>query len=446
MTARITIVVHQFLPRYFTGTEQYAFSVAKGLQGLGHDVEVISLEPNFAEQPVLYEETEEVVEGLPVWRIRAWHRLDRDFERMEVAHPFVAARIAARLANSRPDVVHFFHLRYLGVEPIAEAHARGIPSVVHLMDFWYLCPAIVLRRADGTLCDGPPDGGLGCMACMRPDLVERVQERDLMDVLAQTAPHMPSDEFVGRGPTGRAMTLAMRPRRLRSALLSASRIVAPSRFLKDMFVRNGYPAERIEVLSYGVDTGRLAGAQRVERAAGDPLRLAFFGSIAEYKGTDVLVEAVLASNANVTLSIHGRTTDFPEFGPALVELASHDPRIRFPGPFRREDLGKVLAQVDALVVPSRWYENTPFVILEAFAAGVPVIASDLGGISEVVIDGVNGDLFPAGDASALRGRIERLAAEPDRIQRYRAALPHVKTTRENVDEIATIYRELGAAT
>jgi glycosyltransferase involved in cell wall biosynthesis len=213
-----------------------------------------------------------------------------------------------------------------------------------------------------------------------------------------------------------------------------------------MFVRNGYPAERIEVLSYGVDTGRLAGAQRVERAAGDPLRLAFFGSIAEYKGTDVLVEAVLASNANVTLSIHGRTTDFPEFGPALVELASHDPRIRFPGPFRREDLGKVLAQVDALVVPSRWYENTPFVILEAFAAGVPVIASDLGGISEVVIDGVNGDLFPAGDASALRGRIERLAAEPDRIQRYRAALPHVKTTRENVDEIATIYRELGAAT
>ena len=65
-----------------------------------------------------------------------------------------------------------------------------------------------------------------------------------------------------------------------------------------------------------------------------------------------------------------------------------------------------------MVVPSTWYENTPFVVLEAFAAGVPVIASDLGGLSEVVEPDRNGLLFAAGDAAALRAAIERVAGDP----------------------------------
>ncbi|MDA0373191.1 MAG: glycosyltransferase family 4 protein [Planctomycetota bacterium] len=446
MTARITLVVHQFLPRYFTGTEQYAYSVAKGMQKLGHDVSVISLEPNFAEREVLFEAWEEAVDDLPVWRLRFWHCLDRDFERMEVAHPYVAAQISKRLAETRPDLVHFFHLRYLGAELIAEARALAIPTVVHLMDFWYLCPAIVLRRPDGTLCEGPPQGGLGCIPCMRPDLEQKIQDRELEDALARIAPLVPSQQYVGRGPTGRAMTLGLRPRRLHDALLGADRVLAPSRFLRDMFVKNGYPSDRIDVLTYGVDTSRLAGAERAPRPDGAPLRLAFFGSIAEYKGTDVLVRAVLASRSDVTLSVHGRLTDFPDFAPKLAEEAASDPRVRFEGPFPRERLGSVLAGVDVLVAPSKWYENTPFVILEAYAAGVPVIASDLGGMSEIVADGVHGDLFPAGDETELRHRIDRLAAEPDRLTRYRTALPPVKTLQENVEEIAGIYRELGAPT
>jgi glycosyltransferase involved in cell wall biosynthesis len=446
MTARITLVVHQFFPRYFTGTEQYAYSVAKGLQQQGHEVSVISLEPNFSDQAILFEAWEEPVDDLPVWRLRFWHRLDRDFERMEVAHPHVAAQVSKRLAETKPDLVHFFHLRYLGVELIAEARALAIATVVHLMDFWYLCPAIVLRKPDGTLCEGPPQNGMGCIQCLRPDLEQKLQERDLWDVIARVAPDVPDHQWVGRGPTGRAMTLVTRAGRLREALLGADRILAPSRFLREMFVRNGYPEDRIEVMSYGVDTDRLAGAERAPRTEGAPLRLAFFGSIAEYKGTDVLVRAVLGSQSNVTLSVHGRLTDFPEFGPLLAEAAASDTRIRFEGPFPRHELGSVLAKVDVLVAPSRWYENTPFVILEAYSAGVPVIASDLGGMSEIVSDEVWGDLFPAGDEEELRRRIERLAREPDRLERYRAALPRVKTLDENIEEIASVYRDLGAPT
>ncbi len=98
-----------------------------------------------------------------------------------------------------------------------------------------------------------------------------------------------------------------------------------------------------------------------------------------------------------------------------------------------------MGQADVLVVPSRWYENTPFVVLEAFAAGVPVLAADLGGLSEAVIDGHDGELFAAGDVQDLRARLERLAAQPDLLDRYRAAISRPKGMRDNAAEIEAIY-------
>ena len=76
-------------------------------------------------------------------------------------------------------------------------------------------------------------------------------------------------------------------------------------------------------------------------------------------------------------------------------------RITFRGPYGHEELAEAISSIDVLVVPSVWYENTPFVVLEAFATGRPVIASDLGGLSELVKDGVNGRTFRAGDPGAL---------------------------------------------
>ena len=76
-----------------------------------------------------------------------------------------------------------------------------------------------------------------------------------------------------------------------------------------------------------------------------------------------------------------------------------------------------MADTDLLVVPSTWYENTPFVILEAFEAGVGVICSDLGGMVEVIEDGVNGFRFEAGNAEAMAGVIERCLADPQSVAR-----------------------------
>jgi glycosyltransferase involved in cell wall biosynthesis len=104
--------------------------------------------------------------------------------------------------------------------------------------------------------------------------------------------------------------------------------------------------------------------------------------------------------------------------------AGDDPRIAFAGPYGEEQASDVFAGMDALVVPSTWYENTPFVVLEAFAAGVPVLASDLGGLTEIVQDGVDGLLFRAGDAPSLQSAIERLCGEPGLYERLRPKAPH----------------------
>lgn len=442
---KLTFVVHQFLPHYFTGTEQYVYAIARAMQRLGHDVEVFSLEPNFAEIDPLFSVQHSVVEGIPVVRVQYWYCLDRDHERLEYTNPYLGVRFAQHLRERGTELVHVFHLRYVGAEVIAESKRLGIPTVVHLMDFWFLCPLVVLRRTDGRLCSGPPDGGIGCVDCVRPELAAQLRERDVQPEVERAVVHFPASASSKTSPPSRVHTLVHRPSYLRTRLLEADRVFAPSRFLKSMFVQNGYPAERIEVMGYGIDDQRLAGYVRPPRSPGAPLRCAFFGTLADHKGADLAIDAVLSSDAHLQLAIHGRTSDYPSYSKPLVERAAKDPRIRFVGPFAREQLGAVLSSTDVLLVPSRWYENTPFVVLEAFAASVPVIATDLGGLSELVRDEENGELFAVDDVADLRRRLERLAREPERLLRYQNALPPVKRMDQNGTELDAVYRELAAA-
>ena len=153
------------------------------------------------------------------------------------------------------------------------------------------------------------------------------------------------------------------------------------------------------------------------------------------------MKAVRATSAQVTLAVHGNTHEsmFANYIAKVRTAAGDDARITFPGPYSEADAAAVFASMDALVVPSTWYENTPFVVLEAFAAGVPVLASDLGGLREVVRDGQNGLLFRAGDASALRAVIERLASEPGLYARLQPAAP--PSIAANVDTFRAMWRD-----
>jgi len=116
--------------------------------------------------------------------------------------------------------------------------------------------------------------------------------------------------------------------------------------------------------------------------------------------------------------------------------------IEFLGSFSHELLGETLASIDLLVVPSQWQENNPRVIQEAFASKTPVIASNVGGISEFVEHEKNGLLFDRGDVEELTAQLLRIVDEPSLLNQLRSGIQAVKSISEEISEFEEIYKDL----
>jgi glycosyltransferase involved in cell wall biosynthesis len=112
------------------------------------------------------------------------------------------------------------------------------------------------------------------------------------------------------------------------------------------------------------------------------------------------------------------------------------------GRYEPTQVGELLRDIDVLVVPSRWPEIGPFVILEAFAAKTPVIAARMGNMPELVDHNVNGLLFEPDSASDLQAHMRRFLEEPDLYERLRAGIPAVRTQDQEVAEIFDIYAQI----
>jgi glycosyltransferase involved in cell wall biosynthesis len=439
---RLTFVVHQFPPHFFTGTEQYALAVARELRRRGHDIDVFSLDPRHHEEDRLWRESHEVVEGVPVRRVTFWWQLGKDWARMEYRHPLMAEVFARHVRERDSDVVHSFHLRHVGADLLDVVHAQRRGLVVSLTDFWFLCPRTILMRSDGTACDGPPNDTRGCLPCHQPEVDAMLGEHPAAAELLRLHAVAPGSSRPGWEPFHRSGAVLDRPRYLRERLLRAHAIVAPTRFLAEVFAHNGIPATRIATHGYGIDiTGIAAGAAAARPAGGRPLTFGFFGTFATHKAPHLLVEAMARVRGDCRVVLRGRTTDFPDYSSQLLAAAACDPRISVLPPYGRAEMPAAFGGIDVLVVPSTWHENAPFVVLEARAAGLPVLASRFGGLVEVVRDDVDGELFTPGDVADLAQRLQRLVDEPVRVQRYRTGVQPPRTLAQAVDEFERHYVE-----
>jgi hypothetical protein len=114
--------------------------------------------------------------------------------------------------------------------------------------------------------------------------------------------------------------------------------------------------------------------------------------------------------------------------------------LELAGVYRRQEVSRVLRELDVIVVPSLWYENSPNAILESFAHRTPVVASDLGGMTELVREGENGLLFAPGDADDLARQLRRLLDDPHVLSTLRAGISPVKSVAQEMDELDEIYR------
>ena len=219
-------------------------------------------------------------------------------------------------------------------------------------------------------------------------------------------------------------------------------IIAPTPHLQGFFVRAGFPPEKVMLSEYGLNLDWIKPPSI--HLSEQPLRFGYIGMLAELKGVDILIRSFnnLASSERAYLKIYGDDSHFPLYAKKLKQCAHHNPAISFPGTFSPDQIGEELGGIDVLVVPSMWYENAPLIISEAFAASVPVIGSDVPGISVLVKDGVNGLLFPRGDEKDLTRCLEKFLHEPDLLTKLRKNLPPVKSIQENGQELEKIYYKL----
>ena len=143
--------------------------------------------------------------------------------------------------------------------------------------------------------------------------------------------------------------------------------------------------------------------------------------------------------------LHGTNLDIqPEDFQAefdeLMEAAGDS--VMMAGRYESHELPRLMEQIDWVVVPSRWWENSPLVIQEAFAYGRPVISSDIGGMAEKVVDGVNGLHFRAGDPLSLVKTMRTAVADEGLWDKLRAGIPSVHSMAEHTRRLEAIYNGL----
>ena len=413
---RILHVVHQFLPEYTGGTEQYVADLSRRLCDGGHDVAIFTGGNNPGRHDW---------QGIPVTVVPGGLRGPRGAVSLfasSFGNRGIEAGFTSLLQDFRPDVVHFHHLIGLSTRLPRIARESSAAACFTLHDYWFICPKSQLINHAGAPCSGPVLG-LNCGQCA----AERLGK-----------------PYLQAGAPAVAPVFVLRQRRVRRAFSEVDLLLAPSQFVADFAIRAGLPRDRIERVDFGIPTLALPPRSAALKVMDAPLRVLFLGAVSWSKGVHVLAEACrLLDPTKVDVRIMGDLNAYPEYSAPLMDTARELP-LRFEGQASRAEVAAALASSDVLVIPSLWYENAPLVISEAFAAGAPVVASNIGALAEKVRDGVDGLLFPPGDAPALAAVIARLAIDRPLLQQLRDGIRQGVTREQHVNQMMQIYERLCA--
>ena len=354
-------------------------------------------------------------EGIPVVRASLGGE-DFSPEFVNFSHPDLDREFIALVDEFRPTVVHCHNLVGMSAGVLHSARARRLPTVMTLHDHWGFCHRSTLIKRPGEICADYRR----CAECL--PLVSDGGDRRI--------PIRARNDF------------------LAVELGGADLLVSPSRYLADRYLLAGFPPERLWTIPNGVDVGRFARLR--ERPAPSLVRFAFVGHFGEHKGLRVITEALAHlgdMKGRFELSLVGE-------GELLAEVRQHvsdhgwDRWVRLPGKVDNANIETVYGSTDALLLPSIWPENQPVSITEAMAAGIPVIASRIGGIPELIENERTGFLVAPGDALQLASKMRAFIENPDMLQAYglRAAERMAENTVERrVAEYVARYDAIGSA-
>jgi glycosyltransferase involved in cell wall biosynthesis len=318
------------------------------------------------------------------------------------------------LRSFDPDVVHFQHTQFIGYDLVTFIRRKlpEVPLVYTLHEFLPIC------HRDGQL-------------------VRTVRE----ELCAEASPRRCNECF----PEWTPQYFFLRERLIKSHLSHVDLFLAPSNFLLERYVDWGIPREKLRFEDYGRVPQR---PLEVAPESRPHTRLGFFGQLSPYKGVDVLLDAmeILHKEApGVHLFLHGANLDVlreKERESMVAALDRSGANVTFTGSYDAVDVPRLMSEIDWVVVPSRWWENSPLVIQEAFMHDRPVICSDVGGMAEKVTNGVNGLHFGVGSAIDLAEKIRIAVSTPGLWDRLRDGIPHIYEMDEHVSSLTRTYDDL----
>lgn len=430
----IVIGVHHFPPKYGGGAEWRAHRTAAALLRAGHQASVVCVEQIDDTSVKSFTSRTDVFEGVPVHRLSFNLAGAPDPLQWEYDNPWVGGYLRKLFAEQRPDLFHLISGYLMTGSALQAAQEANIATVVTLTDFWFLCRRVSMLRTDHTISSLPIDP-LRCARCLG-------EEKRRYRWAARIAPGVMEQFWRFQGEYHDYFT--QRWEFLQARLAATDLAISPSRFLRKMYCDAGMSARRMEFLRQGHSFGDLSAADLAKTPA-PLLRVGYLGQIAPLKGVHVLADAVRSLPTQpLELHIHGDGALHPRYYSELEKAAASDRRIVLHGAYSRAQLTTILRNLDVVVVPSLWYENSPNVILEAFAHATPVIASDFGGMAELVNQEVNGLRFALGDAPDLAHQLRRLVDEPELLVclTQGAARTQLPTLDMEMTQLLTLYNSI----
>ena len=393
---KIVKVIHGYPMTYNAGSEIYSQTICHGLAKNGHEVHVFTREENpfHSDGDIRIDYDED----MPEIKLHITNNpRHRDRYRLEA----IDQAFAKMLDEVNPDIVHIGHLNHLSTSLVFEAKKRAIPIVYTLHDYWLMCPRgqfMQMHSKDDNLwasCDGQENQKCATQCYAR---YFSGDQKEIADDITYW------ENWVAR-----------RMAHIHSVIEQVDLFISPARYLKKRYEQDlALPEDKSIYLDYGFDLSRMKGRKRI---SGEIFTFGYIGTHIPAKGIHQLIEAFGRVNGKCQLRIWGRDSGQPSA--ALYGLADKLPsekrkNIQWMHEYKNQHITQdVFNQVDAIVVPSVWVENSPLVIHEAQQVRVPIITANVGGMAEYVMHENNGLLFDHRSIDSLAEQMQRFVDKPE---------------------------------
>jgi len=407
MGKKVLICCNAYPPNFIGGAELIAHYQAKHLQGQGYNVIVFTGDTR--EQGKRHSLRREDYEGLPVYRVHLTYE-DYDPKFSNFSHKDIEGYFKTILKKFLPDIVHFHNLIGLSVGLIHIAKQQRIKTVLTLHDHWGFCFKNTIIKNNNEICKDFTQ----CTECMAviPD------------------------------ENNRNIPMRMRQDFIAMQLEDIDAYISPSQYLAEAYVHAGIPQEKMHIIWNGINVGKFSCIKKVPDP--DHIRFTFIGYFGKHKGIHILLDALqyIRTKEKIILNLIGDGELFNQYQNEVTDKNMQG-IVKFWG--KISNIEDAYAKTDVLILPSIWPENQPVSITEAMAAGIPVIASNGGGIPELIEPGKTGFFFEMGDARDLANKMDEFIENPEKIIVFGVnAFEKIKSnTLENqVQKIIDVYNQI----